>query len=126
MIATRAGFHKDCPATFLDRCLYQIEMTLNVIHPFEYDPAISAYHGLFGQRYDFARHPIAPAGAKVLTWNSPDTRGSWADHGVNEIYLGPAMRHFRAFNIWVPLTMAQRISGTVWWFLKPFVPDDDL
>ncbi len=83
MIATRAGFHQDCPTTFVDKCLYQIEITLNVIHPYEYDPAISAYHGLFGQRYDFARHPIAPAGSKVLTWNSPDIRGSWADHGVN-------------------------------------------
>jgi hypothetical protein len=57
IIATRAGFHPDCPASFLDKCLYQIEMTLNVIHPFEYDAKISAYHGLFGQRFDFARHP---------------------------------------------------------------------
>jgi hypothetical protein len=76
MIATRAGFHTDCPDTFLDRSLYQIGMTLNVIHPFEYDNKISAYHGLFGERFDFARHPIAPVGCKVLTWNSPDTRGS--------------------------------------------------
>ncbi len=91
IIATRAGFHKECPDTFLDKCLYQIEMTLNNIHPFEYDPAISAYHGLFGQRFDFAQHPIAPVGCKVLTWNSPDLRGSWADHGVNGIYLGPAI-----------------------------------
>ena len=73
MVATRAGFHRDCPPTFLDRCLCQIEMTLNVMHPFEYDPSVSAYHGLLGQRFDFARHPIAPAGAKVLTWDSPDT-----------------------------------------------------
>jgi hypothetical protein len=97
------------------------------MHPFVYDSSVSAYHnGLMGQRFDFTRHPIAPAGSKVLTWNSPDTRGSWADHGVNGIYLGPAMRHFRAFHIWVPRTCAQRVSATVWWFLKPFVPDDEL
>ena len=42
------------------------------------------------------------------------------------MYLGPAMRHFRGFNIWVPQNCAARVSGTVWWFLKPFVPDDDL
>ena len=126
VIATRAGFHNDCPKTFIDRCLFQIELTLNLIHPFEYDPSISAHHGLFRQRFDFARHPIAPAGSKVLTWDSPDTRGSWADHGINGIYLGPAMRHFRGFTIWVPQTSAQRTSGTVWWFVKPFVPDDSL
>jgi hypothetical protein len=126
IIATRAGFHPDCPQTFIDRCLFQIELTLNIVHPFEYDPALSAHHGLFQHRFDFARHPIAPAGARVLTWDSPDTRGSWADHGVPGIYLGPAMRHFRAFHVWVPQTYAQRVSGTVWWFLKPFVPDDNL
>jgi hypothetical protein len=126
MIAVRSGFHKDCPNTFMDRCLFQVELTLNLLHPFEYDPMISAHHGLFGTRFDFTRHPIAPLGAKVLTWDSPDVRGSSADHGIHGIYLGPAMRHFRGFNIWVPQTCAMRVSGTVWWFLKPFVPDDDL
>jgi hypothetical protein len=126
MIAVRAGFHSECPSTFLDRCLFQIELTLNIAHPFEYNPLVSAHHGLFGHRFDFARHPIAPVGAKVLTWDSPDIRGSWADHGVQGIYLGPAMRHFRGFNIWVPHTSATRVSGTVWWFLEPFVPDEDL
>jgi hypothetical protein len=126
MIATRANFHPDCPPTYLDKCLFQVELTLNLLHPFEYDPAISAHHGLMGERFDFARHPIAPVGVKVLTWNSPQSRGSWADHGVNGIYLGPALRHFRGFHIWVPSTASARISGTVWWFLKPFVPDDEL
>ena len=126
MIAVRAGFHRDCPNTFLDRCLFQIELTLNIVHPFEYDPNVSAHHGLFRERFDFVRHPIAPVGARVLTWDSPDVRGSWADHGVPGIYLGPAMRHFRGFKIWVPQTSAMRISGTVWWFLAPCEPDEDL
>jgi hypothetical protein len=95
MIATRSSFHKDCPNTFMDRCLFQVELTLNLLHPFEYDPTVSAHHGLFKTRFDFNRHPIAPLGAKVLTWDSPETRGSWADHGINGIHLGPAMRHFR-------------------------------
>ena len=126
MIAVRAGFHRDCSTTFIDRCMFQIELTLNLMHPFEYDPNISAHHGLFRERFNFAQHPIAPVGARVLTWDSPDTRGSWADHGVPGIYLGPAMRHFRGFQIWVPQTSATRISGTVWWFLAPCVPDEDL
>jgi hypothetical protein len=126
IIAVRAGFHKECPNTFIDRCLFQIELTLNILHPFEYDPAVSAHHGVFLDRFDFVRHPIAPVGAKVLTWDSPETRGSWADHGVHGIYLGPAMNHFRGFHIWVPRTSAARVSGTIWWFLKPLLPDDDL
>ena len=126
MIAVRAGFHADCPSTFLDRCLFQVELTLNILHPYEYDPRISAHHGIFGYRFDFKRHPIAPVGAKVLTWDSPDHRGSWADHGVEGIYLGPAIRHFRGFEVWVPQTASKRVTGTVWWFLKPVEPDSEL
>ena len=114
MIAARAGFDPACPVTFVDRCLFQIELTLNIMHPFEYDTTISAYHGLVGERFNFSRHPIAPVGTKVLTWDSPDRRGSWADHGVVGIYLGPALKHFRGFHIWVPQTSSTRISGTVW------------
>jgi hypothetical protein len=126
IIAVRAGFHHDCSVTFLDRYLFQIELTLNLIHPFEYDPSISAHEGLFGSRFDFSRHPIAPVGAKVLVWNSPDNRGSWSDHGVPGIYLGPAMRHFRGFEVWIPQTSSKRVSSTIWWFVKLMSPDSDL
>ncbi len=101
-------------------------MTLNTMHPYEYDPQISAYHGVVGDRYDFMRHPIAPAGSKVLTWDSPDTRGSWADHGTLGIYVGPAMDHFRAFRIWVPQNSAMRVSATVWRFFQTLETDENL
>jgi hypothetical protein len=113
MIAVQAGFHRDCPHRYLDVCVAQMELTLNILHPYEYDPQISAHHGIFGSTFDFMSHPIAPAGSKVLTWDSPDTRGSWADHGIEGIYVGPAINHFRAFRIWVPQTSAMRVSATV-------------
>ncbi len=74
VIATRAGFHPHCPHFYLDKCLAQIEMTLNIIRPFEYDSVISAYEGLVGVKYNFNQHPIAPVGTKVLTWDAPDHR----------------------------------------------------
>ena len=117
IIATRAGFHPDCPHTYLDKCLTQIELTLNIVRPFDYDPTKSAYEGLTGCSYNFDQHPIAPVGAKVLTWDSPTHRGTWADHGVEAVYLGPAENHLRAFEVWVPNTSAPRITNTVWWFL---------
>jgi hypothetical protein len=49
ILAVRAGFHRDCPETFIDKCLFQIELTLNLLHPFDYDPKFSAHHGLFGR-----------------------------------------------------------------------------
>jgi hypothetical protein len=126
ILASRAGFHRDCPHTYLDKCLTQIEITSNTLHLYEYDPSISAYHGLYGHRFDFMRHPIAPIGSKVLTWDPPDKRGSWANHGTAGIYVGPALHHFRAFRIWVPQTSALRISATVWWFFSTFLPDENL
>ena len=53
LISARAGFHKDCPTIYLDKCLFQIEMALNLLHSFEYDPTISAYQGLFGHTFNF-------------------------------------------------------------------------
>jgi hypothetical protein len=47
IIAVRAGFHRECPTTFIDRCMFQIELTLNLMHPFEYDPNMSAHHDYF-------------------------------------------------------------------------------
>jgi hypothetical protein len=91
-----------------------MELTLNFHHPYEYDPSLFAYEGLIGEPFDFSRHPSAPAGCKVLTCDSLDTRGTWADHGVEGIYLGPATDHFRGFRIWVPQHSAMRISGAVW------------
>jgi hypothetical protein len=72
-------------------------MTLNFVRPFDYDPDISAYEGLYGFSFNFRQHPIAPVGTNVLTWDAPDHHGSWADHGVPAVYLGPAPNHVRAF-----------------------------
>jgi hypothetical protein len=97
-------------------------MTLNILRPYEYDPRISAYEGLHGLTVNFHQHPIAPVGTKVLTWDAPDHRGSWADHGVPAVYLDPAPNHFRAFEVWVPHTSASHITNTVWWFMTSVQP----
>ncbi len=102
--------------------LPQILITLNIIHPFEYDDSISAYQGVHGTTFNFNHHPIAPLGYRVLTWDSPDNRRSWSDNGIETIYIGPALDHFRAFNVWIPTNSASRVSNTVWWFMKPFKP----
>ncbi len=62
IIATRAGFHPDCPPSFLGKCLFQMETAVKIVRPFEYDPGISAYQGIHGASFNFRHHPIAPAG----------------------------------------------------------------
>jgi hypothetical protein len=82
IIAARAGFHPDCPTIYLDKCPPQIEMTLNILHPYEYDPTILAYQGIYRDSHNFNTHPIAPVGTLVLTWDSPNRHGTWVDHGI--------------------------------------------
>jgi hypothetical protein len=41
-------YYSNSETSHYRKCLHQIELTMNVLHPFEYDPRISAYHGLFG------------------------------------------------------------------------------
>jgi hypothetical protein len=84
IIASRAGFHPDCPHMYLDKCLGQMELTLNVVRPYDYDPTKSAFEGVMGYKYNFKHHPIAPVGSKVLTWDCPEHRGrSWHPSGLS-------------------------------------------
>ncbi len=53
IIATRAGFHPDFTHAFLDKCLPQMELALNIIHPFEYDDSISAHESIHHAKFDF-------------------------------------------------------------------------
>ncbi len=57
IIATRAGFHPDFSHTYLDKCLPQMELALNIIHPFEYDETISAYQGIYNETFNFKHLP---------------------------------------------------------------------
>jgi hypothetical protein len=73
------------------------------------NPSKSAYEILHGP-YDWNRYPLAPLGCKAVVYKDGDTRGSWASHGVNAFYLGPAKDHYRCGNYYIPETQAYRIS----------------
>ena len=116
LIATFCGADPSYPAAELDRFLEQAEITLNILRPYRPRPDISAYEGVYGQKYDFAAHPMAPCGVRVLVYEQTSVRGSWAPHGVPGFYLGPALKHYRSFRTLVDATHAERISDTLAWF----------
>jgi hypothetical protein len=68
---------------------------------------------------------LHPWDDKIFSWDAPKNRGSWADHGIEGVFIGPALKHFRSFNIWVPSTSALRIANTVWWFMVPIKPSQE-
>jgi len=109
------------PLNLWDEFIPQCEITLNLLHPFALDPAVSAYEGLHRATFDFSNHPIAPCGTRVLCFESPDIRRTWSPHGVKGFYLGPSLHHHRVFRIWIPTTSRVRESDTVAWFPQQFL-----
>ena len=126
-IATLATTSPKFPISQWHKLLPLAELTLNCLLPWHPNPAISAYHGLTGAKFDFRAHPIAPAGTAILIHEPPESRGSWASHGVPGFYLGPAVLHYRSHHVFVTATSATRITDTVAWFpetdITPPLPD---
>ena len=52
----------------------QAELTSDTLRPYTPNPAISAYHGLYGHQFNFFKPPIAPFGTRVLIHEPPDKR----------------------------------------------------
>ena len=79
------------------------------------NPQLSAYAQMFGA-FDFNRTPLGPPGTKLVVYENPTVRETWAPHGVDGWYNGPAMHHYRCFNTWIVDTRAEQVSRTVLWF----------
>lgn len=98
-----------------DRLLDQAERTLNLLRRSRTNPKLSAYAQLHGQ-FDFNATPLAPPGIRVLAHEKPSNRASWAPHGADGWYIGPAMKHYRCFRVYINKTQAERITDTVEFF----------
>jgi hypothetical protein len=86
-----------------------------MVRPSHINPRLSAYTQLWGA-FNFERTRLAPPGCKVVIHGRPQERGTWADHGVAEFYIGPALHHFRNYYFYVPTTRGERVSNTVDFF----------
>jgi len=93
-----------------DLLLQQAEMTVNMLRGSNVNPYISAYQQLHGE-FNFESTPLAPPGIKVLVHEKSAQRGSWSPHGVE----GPAMQHYRCYDVLVKATLRVRTSDTLSW-----------
>ena len=66
--------------------------------------------------FDFTRIPIASLGTKCLVHEKPAVRGTWAPHGVDGWYVGPARDHYRCYAVYIPSTKGTGYSETVEFF----------
>ena len=119
------------PLNAWDQLCGHVELTLNLLRSSAFSPNISAWHALHGV-YAYDRTPIAPPGIKILSYEPPDRRASWAAHGVEGFYVGPALQHYRSYTVYIPSTQRTRVTATLSWHPPPLYrlpgasPYDDL
>ena len=93
----------------------QATITLNLLRASRLNPRLSANEQLNGT-FDFNRTPLAPPGTKVIVHVKPLVRQTWAPHGLDGWYIGPAMEHYRCFDTYISSTAHTRVSDTVEFF----------
>ena len=114
-IAGLASTDPNFPLSNWCRLLPQAELTLNLLRPSRLNPKLSAYAQLDGT-FDFNRTLLAPPGTQVIVHEKPTQRRTWAPHGIDGWYIGPALDHYQCYRVWIPSTHAERIADTIQFF----------
>ena len=87
-------------------------MTLNMLRQSRINPKLSAHDQLFGT-FDYNGTPLASLGTKVIIHIKTSQRASWDPHGKEGWLTGPALHHYRHFEVAVAETGGQRVSDTI-------------
>jgi hypothetical protein len=111
-IAGLCSVDPNFPLKLWYRLLPQATITLNLLRKSRINPLVSAYAQLNGH-FDFNRTPLAPPGTRVIAHEKPDQRASWDPDGVDGYNLGPALDHYRCYQVSVTKTKGTRIVDTV-------------
>jgi hypothetical protein len=119
LIAGLCSTDKLFPMHLWDRLLPQAVITLNILRTSRINPKLSAATHIYGQ-YDFNRVPMAPPGTRIIAHDTPQRRRTWAPHGQDGWYIGPALEHYRCYTVYITKTRGERIVETVELFPEKF------
>jgi hypothetical protein len=100
LIAGLCSTHKSFPVHLWDRLLPQAVMTLNMLRTSRISPKLSAATHILGQ-YAFNRASMAPPGTRIIPHETPGRRRTWAPHGQDGWYIGPALEHYRCYTAYI-------------------------
>ena len=117
LIASICSYDPSSPMHLWDRNIPQATLTLNLLRPSRINPRLSSEAQLNGP-FNFNATPLSPPGTKVLIYDTPEQRRSWAPHGVDGGYVGLACEHYWCYRVYVPTTRAKRVAKTVQFFPK--------
>ena len=114
-IAGLASFDPSFPMHLWYRLLPNATTTLNLLRPSAINPRIPAKAQLNGA-FDYNRTPLAPPGAMIIAYVTPDGCLTWDPHGLDGWYIGYAPEHYRCHRVYITKTRAKRIARTVDFF----------
>jgi hypothetical protein len=115
VIAGLCSVDPNFPLKLWDKLLPQATITLNLLRKSRIDLRMSAYAQLNGN-FDFNRTPLSPPGTRIIAHDKPDQRSSWDPHGLDGYYLGPALDHYRCYQVHITKTKGTNIVDTVEFF----------
>ena len=81
-----------------DLLLPQAKLTITSLHQATANPKILAWE-YFNGPFDFNKTPLAPMGCRVLIYAKPSTRCSWDYRAKQGFYVGPALNHYRCYEL---------------------------
>jgi hypothetical protein len=64
--------------------------------------------------------PMAPSGTRLIAHETPNRRRTWAPHGQDGWYIGPALEHYRCYTVYITKTRGERVVETVDFFPETF------
>jgi hypothetical protein len=114
-IAGLCSTHPNFPVTLWDKLIPQAVLTLNLLRTSRLNPNLSAHAQIYGL-FEYNKTPLAPPGTRALIYEDPATRQSWAPHGKEAWFIGPAMDHYRCYQFYIPETKGICITGTAQFF----------
>jgi hypothetical protein len=63
---------------------------------------------------------MAPPGTRIIAHETPGRRRTWAPHGQDGWYVGPALEHYRCYRVYITKTRSNRLVETVKKFPQKF------
>ena len=107
------------------RLVKQATTTLNLLRQSHINPRLLTEAQLNGQ-FNYDKTPFTPPRTKVVLYENPEKRRTWASHGAYGWYIGNKPEHYRCPTIYVTKSRAERIARTVGFFPHSIVMPHNL
>ena len=117
-----AGVSSTFPNFLWGKLLPQTELTLNLLCQSNISPVISAWEHFNGP-FNFDATPLAPLDSPIIIHNKSGTCRSWDFCGRKGFTIGPALEHYRCFQVVDVTTKSIIISNTIEVLHIDVVPD---